>query len=194
MLTPAEEAALTAKAGILPLGVAGSATPAFAQTFDRRFCTSTVLTPTSGTMYMTAINLSAGQVVKGITFVSVGGETGGTNLWFALYRSDLVLMGQATNDTGATSFASGTAFRMALATAQTCPYTGMYYLAFMCTHSAGTTPTLHNVVATAATVNGSIAGMPPILSATSSTGLTSTAPNPAGALTAIVNSLYAFVD
>ena len=196
-ISTAEEARLVSQTGstIPPVGGALATAP-FAQTFDRRLATGAVMTPTSGTMYMTAIWLAAGQIVTGITFVSGStGETGGTHLWYALYKSDLTFMAQATDNTGATAFAANTAFRMALTAAQTCPYTGLYYLAFQCTQSAGGTPTLTNVTAATANSNGGITGMTPILAATSTTGLnTGTAPSPAGALTAVTTALYAFVD
>ena len=194
-LSANEQAQLFAfSSAILPVGAAG--TFPFAQTFDRRFANGTVLAPTSGTMYMSAIFLPAGSVVNGITFVSSStGETGGTHLWYALYRQDLTFIAQATDNTGATAFAANTAFRMALTAPQTITVPGIYYLAFMCAQSAGGTPTLINaLLPTNANANGAIAGMTPILAATSSTGLAGAAPSPAGALTATVNCLYAFVD
>jgi hypothetical protein len=199
-LSANEEAQLVAQIGggaILPVGTASVLTPPYAQTFDRRLAISAASAPTSGTLTMTGIWLPAGKVVTGISFVSgATGETGGTHLWFALYRQDLVLMAQSTDDTGATSFAASTCLRKALTAAQTCPYTGLYYLGFLCTHSAGGIPTLLNAAAAVTTGNGAEANnrMLPILAATSSTGQLGTAPNPAGALTAIAASYYAFVD
>ncbi len=188
-ITPAEEAQLAR--GALPLPIGTSGVPQF-QTFDRRLATSTVFAPTSGTLTLTAIMLPAGFTVTGITFVSGStAESGGTHLWYALYKADLTLMAQSADDTGGTSFGANTAFRKALATAQVCPYSGMYYLGFM---GVATNPTLLNVAAATANANGSITGMTPILAATSSAAQTTTAPNPAGALTAIANALYAFVD
>ena len=70
-MTPAEEAKiLSAAGGLLPDGVAGSATPAVAQTFDRRMAISTVFAPTSALLTLTGIWLPAGQKVTGITLVS----------------------------------------------------------------------------------------------------------------------------
>lgn len=194
MPTPQEEAQLLAQAGtgILPVGTASLVTQPFAQTFDRRLATGTVFALTSATMYLTGIWLPAGKVVTGITFVSGStAESGGSNLWYALYKSDLTFMAQATSNTGAAAFAANTAFRMALTAAQTCPYSGLYYLG-ICV--VGTSMTLLNSVAASANANGGITGMTPIVAATSSTALTGTAPSPAGALTAIANCLYAFVD
>lgn len=193
-LSAAEESKLIALGGEcpLPVGTAGLATCPYAQTFDRRAATSAVFAATSGTLTLTAIWLPAGSVVTGITFVSGStAESGGTHLWYALYKSDLTLMAQATDNTGAAAFAANTAFRMALTAAQTCPYSGLYYLGFLC---VGTMPTLLNMAAATANANGGITGMTPITAATSSTALTTTAPATAGALTAITQCLYAFVD
>lgn len=193
-LSGAEEGKLLAQggAGALPVGTSSLVTQPFAQTFDRRMAAGTVLAPTSATMYVTGIWLPAGAVVTGITFVSGStAESGGTHLWYALYKSDLTFMAQSTDDTAAAAMAANTALRKALTAAQTCPYTGLYYLAFCV---VGTPPTLLNATAATANANGGITGMTPIMAATSTTGLTATAPSPAGALTAIAQSLYAFVD
>ena len=192
-LSTAEEAQLLSQAGTgnLPVGTSGNP---FAQTYDRRFALSAAVAPTSATLTMTAIVLPAGKTVTGITFISgAQAEATGTHLWYALYDRNLVLLAQATDNTGAAAFAANTAFRMALAAPTICPYSGLYYLGFCCVAS-GTVPTLLNITLPLANNNGSITGMTPIVAATSSTGLTATAPNPAGALTTVVNSYYAFVD
>lgn len=189
--TPAEEATLT-QGDFLPMPIGSSGLPQF-QTFDRRMCTSAAVALTSATLYLVGITLPAGKTISGITFVSgAQAESGGSNLWYALYKGDLTLMAQATSNTGAAAFAANTAFRMALTAAQVTPYTGLYYLGFCCV--ATQMPTLLNVAAALANANGSITGMTPILAASSTAALTGTAPNPAGALTTIVNTLYAFAD
>lgn len=180
--------------GILPVGTSALVTQPFAQTFDRRFAIGAALAITSATMYVTGIILPAGKVVTGITFISgATGESIGTHLWYALYKGDLTFMAQATDNTGASAFGVNTAFRMALTAPQTIAVSGLYYLAICCVNG-GTSPTILNCGATIANANGSIAGMTPIVAATSSTGLVGVAPTPAGALTAIAQSLYAFVD
>lgn len=197
-LSTAEEGNIIAQAGsaLLPAGTANLVTQPFAQTFDRRLAISAAFAPTSGTLTMTGIWLPAGKSITGITFVSgATGETGGTHLYYALYKSDLSFLAQATDNTGATAFGVNTAFRMALTTPQTCPYTGLYYLGFLCIQSAGGVPTLLNITSAVTNNNGSITGMTPIVAATSSAGLsTGVAPSPAGALTTIAQALYAFVD
>ena len=194
-LSTAEEGKIVSLNGctIAPVGATGVVT---AQTYDRRLAVSAAFAPTSGTLTLTAIWLPAGTVVNGITFVSgAQAEAGGTHLFYVLYKADLTLMAQATDNTGAAAFGANTAFRMALATQQICPYTGLYYLGFLCVQSAGTVPTLLNITSALTNNLGGITGMTPILAATSTTGIASgTAPNPAGALTTITQALYAFVD
>lgn len=193
MISAAEEAKLLALgSGLLPVGTSGYP---FGQTFDRRFVNSITFQPTSGTMYLSAIFLPVGAQVTAITFVSgATAESGGTNLWFALYKADLTFMAQSTNDTAAAAFAANTALRKALTAVQTLPYSGLYYVGYCSTNSAGAQPALYNAANTGINANGNITGMTPILAATSTTGLTTTAPSPAGALTTVVNALYAFVD
>ena len=177
-----------------PVSAAGNTVP-FAQTFDRRFVTNITFQTTSGTMTMTAIWLPEGATVSGITFLSgATAESGGTNLWFALYTSALALMAQSANDTGAAAFGANTALRKALTTPQKMTYSGLYYLAYMSTNSLGAQPALYNITNGGANANGSVTGMTPILAATSSTGQTTTAPATAGALTTITQALWACVD
>jgi len=195
--SPTEEAQLIAQAGsvVPPVAPSGVATQPFAQTFDRRLATGTVAAPATGVLNLTSIWLPAGKIVTGITFVSGStAQSGGTHLWYALYRSDLVFLAQSADNTAAAAMAANTALRQTLTTAQTLPYSGMYYLGFMCTNSAGAQPTLTCVVAATVNSNGNIAGMLPIVAATSTGSLTTTAPNPAGALTTIAQTFYAFVD
>ena|SRR5579859_3181555 len=190
-VTPAEAAQIgVSGSGLLPVGAAGAP---FAQTFDRRFATGTVFAPTSGTLTLTAIWLPAGQVVTGISFCSGStAESGGSHLWFALYDQNLVLLGQGADEAGAAAFAANSLHRQALTAAQTCKYSGLYYLG-VCV--VGTPMTLINSVVATVNAAGNITGMTPIVAATSTAGLnTATAPNPAGALTAIVNCIWALVD
>lgn len=198
-MTPAEEAQIAMYGSpLLPVGGALGTAP-FAQTFDRRLAVSTVFAPTSATLTLTAIWLPAGRVVTGITFVSGStAESGGSHLWYALYKgnqplgaSAYTLMAQATDNTGAAAFGANTAFRMALTAAQTCPYTGLYLLGFCC---VGTVPTLLNITAATVNATGNITGMTPILACTADAALTNAAPATLGAQTAITQCLYAFVD
>ncbi len=192
-LTPTEEAQVaSAGGGLLPVGTATGTAP-WAQTFDRRLAVSAVFAPTSGTMTMTGIWLPAGKIVSGISFCSGStAESGGSHLWYALYKSDLTFMAQSADAVGAAAFAANTLLREPLTAPVTLPYSGLYYLAFCC---VGTIPTLLNVLAATVNATGNITGMTPIVAATSTASLnTGTAPAPAGTLTAIAQSLWACVD
>jgi hypothetical protein len=203
-LTPAEESQIAMyNSGLLPIGTtaSGPATTPFAQTFDRRLAVSSLFTPTTQTLTITAIWLPAGRTVTGITFVSVGAESGGSNLWFALYKGNsswnpvsFTLMAQGTTEGGAAAFAANSAHRQALTTPQVCPYSGLYYLAFMC--QASGMPTLLNLTAGSVNAVGSTnaAQMGPNLAATADGSLTTTAPTTMGSQTAITQCLYAYVD
>ena len=198
MSTPVEEAQLYAQvgAGVLPVGTSAGTAP-WAQTFDRRFAISAVAAPASGTMNMSAIYLPAGRVVTGISYVSGStAESGGTNLWFALYRGDtLALLAQSTNDTGAAAFAANTMLRKALTTPQTLPITGLYYIGYCSTNSAGAQPTLVNTTSPIGNNNGvGVTGMTPVLCGTSTTGLTTAAPATAAAVVGGLINFWACVD
>lgn len=177
------------------LGDIGAGFPpsdAIAETFPRRHAISTAYQPATGVLQMFGIYLPGGKVITNINFVSGGtAESGGTNLWFALYDQNLNLLAQSTNDTGATSFAANTNLRKALTAPQTTKYAGLYYVGYMQTNSAGAQASLLCLAAPASSVANGIA---PIISATSSTGLTTAAPNPAAALAVQVNTAYAYVS
>ncbi len=183
-----------------PNTVGASGTQPFASTFDRRLVNNITFQPTSGTMTVTGIWLPGDMTVNGITFVSgATAESGGTNLWFALYSHNLnsgtsTLMSQSANNTNATAFGANTAFRQALTTPQRLTYSGLYYLAFMCSQGAGAVPALYNITNTGINANGSITGMTPIIAATADAALTTTAPTTMGTKTTITQALYAFVD
>jgi hypothetical protein len=194
-LTPAEQAAaLAVGTGFVPYG-GGTTTIGQFQTFDRRLATGTPWAPTTQVLTMSAIWLPQGAVVTAITFVSGSQvESGGSHLWFALYRGDnLALLAQTSDATGSAAFAANTAYRATLTAAQTCPYSGLYYLGFACQASSNV-PTLLCAISGSLYGNGGATGMTPVLSGTSTGSLGASAPNPAATLTAITQSLYAFVD
>jgi hypothetical protein len=177
------------------LGAVGAGIPpadAIAETFPRRHAISTAYQPATGVLQMFGIYLPGGKTITNINFVSGGtAESGGTNLWVALYDQYLNLLAQSTNDTGATTFSANTNLRKALATAQTTKYAGLHYIGYMQTNGAGAQASLLCLAAPASSVAN---GIVPIISATSSTGLTTTAPNPAAALVVQVNTAYAYVS
>ncbi len=195
-LTPAEEAQLVSRGGgLTPVSTVAGIPPIAAQTFDRRFAISTAVAPTSALLVCTGIWLPQGQVVSAITFMSGAQAEGtGTQLWFALYRSDTsTLMAQAASNTASAAFGASLSFRMALTSPQTCPYSGLYWLGFCCVAS-GTVPTLLCLTSGVITNNGAVASTAPFVSFSADSGLVGTAPATLGAKTAIVQSYWAGID
>ena len=164
-------------------GEAGLGTcPGLCQTFDRRMING-VLTPSTGVMYLSGIWLPQGMTVTSIVLYSSGGVTTNAHVWAALYQiqtgalaaSPAALMAQSTDDVTGTDFAANTKITRTLAAAQVTPYTGLYYIAWM--QSASTPNTLAAVACPASSIANSDV---PIMSASSTGSLTTTAPALAG--------------
>lgn len=161
---------------------------ALAATFPRagaQLATSALLV--SQRLHLVAIDIPAGTTITSITFVS-GTTAAGTplNQWFALYSSGLVLRRQTADDT-TTAWAASVAKTLALTSAYTTTSTGLHYLGIMV--NATTVPAL-------AACNGlsQVHALAPVINGFSSTGLTTTAPDPAAALAAQANAPWAFVS
>ena len=178
-----------------PVSTAAGIPPIAVQNFDRRLALSAAWAPTTSVQTFTGIYLPAGFTVNGITLMSGAQAEGtGTHLVFSIYRADtLALLGAGTDNTGAAAFGASLSFRQALATSVITPYSGLYYLAFLCTAS-GTVPTLINITHPVTTALGAVASTAPILAATGATVTTGIPPSVTGALTTIVQCLWAAVD
>lgn len=142
------------------------------QNMPRRSAANVASSLTSGVMLSTALYLRAGDKVTNLTFVS-GGTAAATptNWWFALYSNDTTpaLLAQTADQTSG-AWAANTAKTLALASAVTVDADGYYYAAVMV--AAGTAPTLIGATgASAAVITGD-----PVISRTSGSGLTTTAP------------------
>ena len=193
-LEDANALAMAASGAQTLVSTAAGIPPVAFQTFDRRLAISAAWAPTSGVLTLTGIWLAQGQTINAITFMSgAQAEATGTHLWYAIYRADtLALLAQSTDNTGAAAFGASLSFRQALTAPVVLPYTGLYYLGVNVT--ASTVPTLLNLTSGVTTNLGAVASTAPILAATSTGSLTAAAPNPAGALTTIVQCLWAGVD
>ncbi|HEU0041407.1 MAG TPA: hypothetical protein VFQ15_03550 [Jiangellaceae bacterium] len=138
---------------------------------------------TTQVMSSVPIYLRAGEVVTSLTFVSATTAANTpTNWWFAVYTPTGTLAGQTADQT-TTAWAANTAMTKALTAPYTVVTTGWHRVGIMV---KATTPptlagvTLHNAVESAAIITGE-----KILSATSDSALTDTAPATLGTLTAI---------
>lgn len=184
-----DQRALTIAQGIPPTGVTY-------QNFDRNLpnTVATGATLTSGTMKLVAIMLPAGITITSIAFCSgtTALTTSGTapHAWAALYSSapttGTPLLRQSTDDTAAT-WAANSIKQFTLSSTFVTTYTGLHYCGLMVAcGSTGTMPTMMTIADTSSILQG----LAPILTANSSTGQTTTAPNPAGALTATTNKYW----
>ena len=167
------------------------ATGVFSETIDRNVLTETnTVAPTaSGTLFMQAILLTAGQLVSNIS-ISSGTTAAGTptNYFFALYDGSRNLRAVSANQT-TTAWAANTMKTLAMTTPYRVPTSGLYYIGIMMT--ATTIITTKGHTARGATA---ISGLAPILNGTSTTGLTTAMPDPAGAIGASTALLYAAVS
>lgn len=142
---------------------------------------------TSGTLQLTAVALEAGDVVNTITLCSAGTALAtGSNQWFCLIRqSDMAVLGKTSDDTS-TAWAANTRKALNLASPVTITTDGMYYVG--CLVVATTVPQLMGT-----TTIGQIASQAPIISGSSTTGLTNPASlgATAAAVTVSPNNFYA---
>lgn len=168
------------------LGITG----ALAETMPRETCpeVNTVAPTASGTLFMQAIYLKAGQLVSNITISSAttaaGTPTAGR---VGLYDANRNLRATSADQT-TTAWAANTIKTLAMTTPYRVPTSGLYYIGFYMTAAAVIT-----MKGGTAKTGGQLAAAVPILHGTSSTGLTTTLPDPAAAITAGLVSIYAGV-
>ncbi len=163
-------------------------TGALFQNFDRQLAGNTAIAPTSGTMRLVSIWLPAGTLVTSATFCAgTTAMSGGTHGWAALYDSSLALVGsQSANDTGIT-WAANAAKTFTFGSTYTTTYTGLYYVGLLMV--ASTMPTMCGQ-----TIGIGISGMAPAMGGNSTTSLTTTAPNPAAAISGgTAGMIYCYV-
>ena len=153
---------------------------AVGETMPRYMTNTNVAVLTSGTLHLTAITLYANTTVTSISYRSVTtAAVTPTNWWFALYDKNRNLLGSTANQTS-TAWAANTLKTLALSSAYNVTTTDQYYVGIMMT--AATVVSLAGIVSSA-----DWNGLTPILTGNSSTGLSTTPPNPAAALTAGIN-------
>jgi len=157
------------------------------ETFPRIGATTTTAgVPTTGKLWLQAVDLPAGLTVTSLTFrAAATGATTPTNQWFALYDSSRNLLRQTTDDT-TTAWGSNTGKTLTLTSPFVTTYSGLHYVGAM---TAAATP--NNLLGVSA--SSALTGFAPILAGmTSDTGLTTTAPNPAGVITAAAQHVWAY--
>ena len=129
---------------------------------------------TTQVMTMVALPLNAGDLITKLAFKS-GATAAGTptNYWFALYDTAGALISQ-TADQASTAWAADTTKDLALATPYLVPTPGVYYAGIMV--KATTVPSLVGCTLARAAVSTGFLSTDKVLSQTSGSGLTTTAP------------------
>lgn len=163
-------------------GIAGT----IAESIPRMLCNEANLAAlTSGTLFMQAIYLRAGQRINNLSFHSATTAAGTpTNGFMALFDVNRALLAQTANWT-TEAWAANSIKTKALTATYVVPSDGIYYVGLMVT--ATTVPTMKGLTAKTAS---QLAGQTPILHGNSTTALTTALPNPAAAITAGVNALW----
>lgn len=165
-------------------------TGTIAETMPRELCPEVNTTAgASGTLFMQAIYLKAGQLVSNITIASATTAIGTpTNQFYALYDANRNLLAQSANQTTA-AWAANTVRTLAMTTPYRVPTSGLYYIGLL-----QVATTIATIKGGTAKTGGQLSGAVPILHGTSTTGLTTALPNPAAAITAGTASIYAAVS
>ena len=165
-------------------------TNTLAETMPRETCPEVNTTAgATGTLFMQAIYLKAGQLVSNITIASATTAIGTpTNQFYALYDANRNLLAQSANQT-TTAWAANTVRTLAMTTPYRVPTSGLYYIGLL-----QVATTIATIKGGTAKTGGQLAGAVPILHGTSTTGLTTALPNPAAAITVGTASIYASVS
>lgn len=168
------------------LGITGT----LAESIPRQLCPEVNTTvAASGTLAMQLIYLTAGQLVSNITLASATTAAGTpTNYFFALYDINRNLLAQSANQT-TNAWPANTVKTLAMTTPYRVPVSGAYYIGYMMT--ATTVATLKGGTAR---TGGQLANTAPIIFGTSTTGLTTSLPTTAAAISGQTASIYAAVS
>jgi hypothetical protein len=157
-------------------------TGVLAQSMDRASCAeiNTAAPTATGTLFMQGIYLPAGITVSNILWHSATTAAGTPTHWMAgLYDVSRNLLATSTDHTSE-AWAAQTLKTIAMVTPYLVPSSGFYYIGFFMTAT-----TVITSKGDTAKTNGSLWAQAPIMSgASSSTGLTTSLPDPAGAITA----------
>lgn len=172
-----------AKQSLFPTGI-------IAESIPRELCPEVNTTVgASGTMFMQAIYLQAGQLISNIILWSATTAAGTpTNYNVGLYSAARGLLAQGTNKT-TEAWAANSQKTFALTVAYRVPTSGLYYVGYYMTAT-----TVATIKGGTAKTGGQLAATPPIMHGTSSTGLTTALPDPAAAITSGTANIYVAVS
>lgn len=167
-----------------------SPTLQLAETMPRNLCPEVnTAAGATGTLFMQAIYLQAGQLISNITIWSATTAAATTtNLFFALYDGNRNLVAQSANQ-GAYTWAANSSKTLAMTTPYKVPKSGIYYIGLL-----QVATTIATIKGGTAKTGGQLAAAVPTLHGTSTTALTTALPNPAAAITLSTANIYASVS
>lgn len=169
------------------LGIQGH----YAESIPRLLCpeVNSTIPTASGTLFMQSIFIPSGTLCSYVSWSSATTAAGTpTNNIIGLYDSSRNLLAQTANQTTA-AWAANTLKTLAFTTPYTTSYSGLYYIGFMMTAT-----TIITSKGGTAKTGGQLAGQAPILHGISTTGLTTSLPNPAAAITGGLVSAYCSIS
>lgn len=161
-------------------------TGVLAESIPRQLCPEVNTTVgATGVLFMQAVYLTAGQTINTIDLWSATTAAGTpTNYNVGLYDVNRNLLAQGTNKT-TEAWAANSQKSFALTSSYRVPTSGMYYVGYYMTAT-----TVATIKGGTAKTGGQLAAAAPILHGTSTGSLTTTLPNPAGAITAGTANIY----
>ena len=162
-----------------------------AESIPRMLCNEANLSAlTSGTLFFQAIYLRAGQKISSVSVSSATTAAGTpTNQRFGLYDSARNKLAE-TSDALTAAWAANTVKTLSLTSQYTITQSGLYYIGVLV--AATTVPTIKGLTAK---TSGSLAAQAPILHGnTASTGLTTSIPSTAGAVTGGTSCIWVAVS
>jgi len=111
------------------------------ESVPRSLCDSAAVDPlTSGTMYLTAVQMEAGEYISQVGFVAATEAIDQTNLWVALYNQDREILA-ITADSLTSIPVAGAHTKLTFDTPIITPYRGVYYVGIL--QVAATTSTFY---------------------------------------------------
>ncbi|HEV2412812.1 MAG TPA: glycosyl hydrolase family 28-related protein [Candidatus Saccharimonadales bacterium] len=142
-------------------------TVALAQTIPRWAATGTGSAGTSGTLYVTSINIMSGVTINNISLATdTTTASGVTHGWYVLLDNNLVVRAVTADQTGGNWGTASTFVTLATTASYTTTYTGQYYVGVMV--AATTMPTF----CAGSTIRNPVYNLTPIYSGSSSSGQT----------------------
>ena len=139
--SPASEDSLTAAMAANISYSSPYAPGAIAETIPA-YAATTAVSIATGDLYLAAIHLGAGESVGHVGFVTTTTAGATLNHWWTCLVDNAYTVQATSADQTSGAIAASTWFSLAMGTAYTATYSGLYYLGVMISNNSGTEPTL----------------------------------------------------